>query len=316
MIDRWDAERVDRLLSFTGDADGGVSRVLLSPTAGDRSGRSVDAAMPNDDLVHFGRPPLSEVALSIQFESLTAFSYAEIGALRDHFRSSFPRVEYHPPLPPAFETFGPPSVLTMPFPFPFASIGGMPRVWLIDEQGVDVLQFQPDRFTRNWRKTENDAEYPHYDTVRSTFLSDLHSLAAFLEERKLGGLVPTQCEITYVNQLSAPDGYAELMGRAFSNWRNVRPSVLGESDNVAFNMSFVLSGAEGAPVGRVYFQATSGFDNAGQRVVHLMVIGRGAPATSTIEGAVDLLDLAHGHIVKSFLELTTAEIQAEWERRA
>jgi uncharacterized protein (TIGR04255 family) len=272
--------------------------------------------MPNDDAIHFGRPPLSEVALSFQFEALSAFSYAEIGMLREHFRPAFPRIEYQAALPPSFETFGPPSVFPAPFSFPFSLPGGIPRIWLLDESGVEVLQFQPDRFTRNWRKTGEDSEYPHYDRIREAFLADLASLDRFLEDQGIGRIIPTQCEITYVNQILAPDGYSELVGRVFSNWNNPHASNFGELDNIAFNASFVLKRDDGTPVGRLYFQATSAFDIERRPILQFMVIGRGAPKARTIEAATDFLDFAHDRIVKGFIEMTTPEIQAEWGRTA
>ncbi len=270
--------------------------------------------MPNDDTVHFGRPPLTEVALSFQFEPLAAYGYAEIGLLREHFRATFPRIEYHPALPPSFETFGPPSALPFLISYPFAMPGGVPRVWLLDDRGVEILQFQPDRFTRNWRKIEEGAKYPHYQAVRTAFLADLESLERFLDGRSLGRLVPNQCEVTYVNQIAAPGGFGEVMGRVFTNWKSLGPTDFGELDSVAFSTGFVLRTDEGDPAGRMYFHASSAFDQLKQPIVQLVVVGRGAPRAPTIEAATDFLDLAHARILSSFLELTTPEIHAQWER--
>jgi len=274
--------------------------------------RPRDTMTRPDDLVHFGRPPLSEIALSIQFESIGAFSYADIGGLKDHFASSFPRVEYHPALPPMFETFGPRSVFAGHFQFQFANAGGIPRIWLLDIGGAQVLQFQPDRLTRNWRKTGDDDAYPHYENVRKSFLANIADLERFLADRKLGTIVPTQCEITYVNQINASGGYANMMAHAFSNWRDVQPSGLGLAETVSFNTSFVLPGPDDSPRGRIYFEAGSGFDAFGNPTVQFTVVGRGAPISPTIDGAAEFLDLVHDRIVRGFIELTTAEIQAEW----
>ncbi len=272
--------------------------------------------MPKDDAVHFGRPPLREVALSFQFEALSAYSYAEIGLVREHFRSAFPNIEYQPTLPPSFETFGPPSVFPMPFPFPFALPGGMPRVWLLDESGVEVLQLQSDRFTRNWRKTGEESEYPHYNRVRTSFLADLASFEQFLRDRDLGQILPTQCEINYVNQIDVSEGYGELMGRVFSNWSTPDGSEVGDPDSVSFNTSFVVKSEDATPVGRLYFQAASAFDNQRKPILQFMVIGRGAPKARTIEAAAEFLDLLHDRIVEGFIAMTTPEIQAEWARTA
>ena len=268
---------------------------------------------PPDDLLHFGRPPLTEVALSIQYDPLVAFSLADIGGLRDHFSPSFSRMEYHPVIPPFFETFGPAPVFAGQFPFQFANPGVVPRVWLRDDSGGQVLQFQTDRVTRNWRNTGDSEAYPHYESVRASFLADIAALETFLADRHLGSLVPTQCEITYVNHLAAGEGYARLMDRAFSNWRDVQPSAVGSAENVSFNLSFVMPGPDGSPQGRIYFQTGSGFDASGMPAVQLTIVGRGNPLAPTISAAAEFLDFAHDRIVTAFVELTTAEIQAEWE---
>ena len=72
----------------------------VQPTGGNGNAETRSA---NPSSPHFRRPPLVEFAISIQFEPLTKFSFAEIGPLWDHFRDPFNRIEYHPQAPPTFE---------------------------------------------------------------------------------------------------------------------------------------------------------------------------------------------------------------------
>lgn len=57
-------------------------------------------------LPDFEAPPLTEVALSLQFQQIANFGFVDIGLLWARFRERFGRVEYHTPLAPNFETFG------------------------------------------------------------------------------------------------------------------------------------------------------------------------------------------------------------------
>jgi uncharacterized protein (TIGR04255 family) len=272
-----------------------------------------------EELLHFSRPPLTEVVLSFQFEPITKFSFADVGRLQDHFGTQFHSVEYHNQHPPMTETFGAPnggiSQIQFQFPLQIGMSAGIPLIWLISEDGARVVQFQPDRLVGNWRKTDRDTEYPHYDAVKASFLNDLRQLQSFLDARNLGALNINQCEIAYVNQIPVAISYGDTMARTFSNWANVAPEAWGEVEDASFATRFVLK-CEAAPIGRIYFQANPAFDKNGAATIQLVVVGRGAPHSPTVESAVEFLDLAHDRIVRAFVDLTTQDAQKDWDRTA
>ena len=41
-----------------------------------------------------------------------------------------------------------------------------PRLWLMNEQGSQLLQLQQDRLVVNWRRLPSDIPYPHYESIR------------------------------------------------------------------------------------------------------------------------------------------------------
>jgi uncharacterized protein (TIGR04255 family) len=267
-------------------------------------------------LPDFEAPPLTEVAVSLQFQQIANFGFVDIGPLWECFRDRFSRVEYHLPLAPTFETFGLPQGTRQPFLMNFGVLPPLPRCWFINAPGTEVLQFQTDRFVSNWRKVEVDNVYPRYEHIRARFAAELDTLNAFLTERGFGPLVPNQCEITYINVISVPDGVGERTSRVFKNWSPTADRHLGEAEDVAFTCRFRISDELGEPIGRLIAQTSPASDAEGRPVIQLMMIGRGRPPSPTLEAAFDFFDIARDRIVCGFAELTTDEMHKIWKLRS
>ena len=56
-----------------------------------------------EDLPDFRDPPLVETVLSLRFKPLEGFSLGHVGLLWHQFRSEFPLIEEHSPLPVALD---------------------------------------------------------------------------------------------------------------------------------------------------------------------------------------------------------------------
>jgi hypothetical protein len=66
----------------------------------------------------------------------------------------------------------------------------------------ELIQFQQDRFMHNWRKVPGQkSEYPRFDPIISKYTSELETLETYFRSKTWGPIVPTQCELTYVNQM-------------------------------------------------------------------------------------------------------------------
>ncbi|HVH77328.1 MAG TPA: hypothetical protein VM755_20620, partial [Stellaceae bacterium] len=99
--------------------------------------------------------------MSIQFDGLSPIEFIDLGSRwRQTWRHRYPKVEYHPPLPPAFEIFGMPAA-PLSIQIRLSQVPDLPRLWFVNEAGTEVLQVQSDRFVHNWRKI-GTAEYPRY----------------------------------------------------------------------------------------------------------------------------------------------------------
>ena len=158
------------------------------------------------EFVSFSEPPVSEVALSIQFGAET-FGLATYGLFVHRLRAEHPDVQRQPVLPPIVESFD--HVPRMPsINFQFADPAAMPRLWLVTKDGTELVQLQHDRISYNWRKLSAAASYPRYSHIRERFSSVLGALAEALSEARDPSApeeawsTASLCEVSYVNTIA------------------------------------------------------------------------------------------------------------------
>jgi uncharacterized protein (TIGR04255 family) len=261
------------------------------------------------DLPDFQDPPLTEVALSVQFDRL-GLGLIDLGEIWALFRRDFPKVEYRPLLPPVFETFGLPSVSNGPgIRLDLVDAMDLPRVWFLDDSECELIQFQGDRFIHNWRKTPKGGEYPRYEAIRHRFLAELNTLATYVSEKGLGMIRPNQCEVTYVNTLplrSKPFPLASFSDRDLEG--------AGEFEDVSLVARYLMRNAADVPIGRVTIQTGHSVSPDGQLAMALNITGRGPPREPTMECIPEFLDIARRAVVKAFVGFTNEEMHRVWQR--
>jgi uncharacterized protein (TIGR04255 family) len=252
------------------------------------------------------------VAVSVQFAKLADFGIVHAGLLWEQFRSEFPIVEYRQPLLPVFETFGLDQPLTPPrIELQIAESMELPRLWFLDRENAELIQFQTDRFIHNWRKADTQRPYPRYEAIRERFLSELQALEAYLAQNALGKITPNQCEITYVNVFRVPNGVSALR-----HLNQIDVPAVGDFEDAALMGRYRFHDDDGHPIGRVLFQASPGFDASGERVIQLNITGRGPPNSTTFPAVLEMLDRARAAVVRTFAAITTDEMHTIWKRRA
>jgi uncharacterized protein (TIGR04255 family) len=265
-------------------------------------------------LPDFENPPLTEVALSIQFEALSPIEFVDLGPLWSGLVGRYPNVEQHPPLAPAFEIFGmPPAAATLQFQL--SAMPDVPRFWFVNEAGTEVLQIQPDRFIHNWRKVGEGEQYPRYERIRRTFLSEFSRLSRIIENRHAKTPTPNQCEVTYVNQVPITDANTSVIQKTLAILRIPDDFPAGSSEDAGMQIRFVLPGQDGRPIGRLIVQAGSAVTPKGVPVFQLMLTVRGRPFTPDLTGARQFMDMGRKVIVESFAALTTEQMHKVWGRR-
>jgi uncharacterized protein (TIGR04255 family) len=148
------------------------------------------------DLPNFDRPPIDEVAITLQLsEPIPGFTDAHAGLYWQAVKQAYPRVESQPRISVPRETLdeGPPTVQTLQIPmFP-----GGGRTWLVSDDDAFLIQIQSDRFARNWRRREQ--EYPHFEALAQSFWDSWHGFCSMLEGEGLSVPLVQHVEVTYIN---------------------------------------------------------------------------------------------------------------------
>jgi uncharacterized protein (TIGR04255 family) len=271
-----------------------------------------------EQLPSFEHPPVSEVALSVQFDKLPSLRAFQLAALWKHFSEQFPKVEEHPPLLPVVEQLklGP---QTGRIEFSMVNLPNVSRYFFITKAGNELIQIQTDRFGHNWRKTGEGDEYPRYKRIREQFKANLETFCEFLSSERLGRFTPTQVEISYVNHIVA-GGAWEKFGELNKvlNVQTLDSSLdfLDEAENMSHSERYLIrEPGTDRPVGRLHIQVEPGYRVADHKpTLDLTLLARGYPPESNTDGVLKFLDLGREYIVKGFAAVTRPEMHKIWGR--
>lgn len=270
-------------------------------------------ALPN-----FRKPPVTEVVVGLAFKPIEELSAIRIGQLwAEKFASAFPNAEEQPPYEPPVERFDQ--------PVPRFSVGleligfPRPRVWFINEAGDEVVQIQHNYFACNWRKVQPDAEYGRWASRRSSFERSLSAFQSFLAEHALGDVLPTQCEVTYINHIEPSDGWRDHSDAAtvFTFVRNPafeEEGFGGRLEQVQLSEQLRLE-REGEPIGRLHVVLQPAFRRHDNQPIYVLELtARGRPLGEDTHGVLSFLDEGRAAIVRAFAAITSSAMHEVWER--
>jgi uncharacterized protein (TIGR04255 family) len=162
-------------------------------------------------LPDFDNPPVVETVLSVQFDKIPAMQGVHFGLYWREIKSRFPIAEELHALPRVIEQFRELPHSGARIRFEALETPSIPRLLLRNEVGTEIIQVQNDRFTKNWRKSGEKDQYPHYDPViKPAFVRDFLGFQAFLTQEGLGTVKVNQCEVTCVNHIVAGEGWHEF----------------------------------------------------------------------------------------------------------
>ena len=275
-------------------------------------------SQPTPPLPKFGKPPVSEVVMSVQFDPLSGLAPIHLGRWwKDERRERYPITEERPPLEPTREEFGPSPISEPRFNLRLLGVPPTPAVWFLTQGRTELLQIQRDRFTRNWTKGASDQPYPSYDNLWPAFEDDFNQFCQFLSDEGIGDPAPIQCELTYVNPI-APETEWERHGqldRILLPWSGqYSEGFLSEPEDVQVAIRYKIPGPDGEPAGRLYVTVQPVWSEGPEPKVLMTLSARGRPFGPGIRGAMAFLDRGHEWIVRAFTTLTTPAMHARWER--
>ena len=270
-------------------------------------------------LPDFERPPLVEVALSIQFDALSSLGVSQLGLLWAEYKERFPKTQEQPPLPAVTETFGRKPDRRVEVSFEMLEALPTPRLWFLSEAGDELIQVQKDRFIHNWRKLGEGQEYPRYTHIREVFVRQLSAFCDFLQREKIGELVPNQCEVTYVNHFASHEGWEShgQVDNVLAVWSSqLSDDFLPEPEDVRFALRYVIPDDEGNSAGRLHVSLQPAYRSTdSEAILVLELTARGRPLGDGVEGALRFLDLGHEWVVRGFTSVTTRAIHQIWGRK-
>ncbi len=263
-----------------------------------------------DNLPDFSDPPLDEVVLGVQFAPVPKYSSVGSREVWGLFKDAFPIVEEHPLLSPQFETFSGANPLPdLPFFLGRPPVGS--RLWFFSRDLNHLIQFQPDRFITNWRKTANLQPYPRFETIADSFEKNLLLLAEHFKAVFSYQIEINQAAISYVNLI--PVGEFAEAGR----WFTVCNSGSVDVEALSTNFVQVVRDRDRKPYARFVTELQSVFTLPARKKAFKMSLAfKGKPAASDVPSAIAFLRDGRERIVKHFRDITTAEAHESWGRRA
>jgi uncharacterized protein (TIGR04255 family) len=267
-------------------------------------------------LPDFGRPPVVEVTLSVQYERLKNIRTPHLGLFWAAVRSQFPHLEEYPPIPPVIEALGPTPELESGMRVEFLKVPPVPRCLFINADGSELIQVQKDRFIANWRQTRQSAEYPRYEHVREMFVANLGVYTEFLESERLGSIAPNQCEVTYVNHIRADEiwNHAGQLDRILTVWNSrYSDEFLGTPEDVRCAIRYAITDGNDA-LGRLHVSIEPKYAPDRAPMLVMSLTARGRPKTQDLSGVLGFFDLGREWIVRGFTSITSTEMHHAWRR--
>lgn len=278
-------------------------------TAGD------DMAQNEPTLPHFERPPVSEVALSVEFAPLGDWKLSNVVKYWQAIQDEYPDIQVQPELPPAIENFD----QGMLGQQQFVRFGGPPehlRFWLVGNPPANLMQIQRDRFIVNWRKVSGQEIYPRYAReIRPRFVHQWSNFQAFLSGHGLGSPTVLQCEVTYINDIVRGDGWNSIddLPQLLTSWSGKRSgNYLPSLESLNLGCSFLMVPENG----RLYVTVQHlkrAIDSA--EVIQIRLFARGKPQSGNDTDVMKCMDLCHEWIVRGFTDITSEPAHKRWERR-
>jgi uncharacterized protein (TIGR04255 family) len=266
-------------------------------------------------LPEFANPPVSEVALSVEFTAIDEWRPAHAGLYWARIKSEYPVTEAQPPLASQIERFGERLPQVPAVVFDMADPNAI-RSWFLSDDRTKLIQVQRDRFVVNWRKMTGAEVYPRYEReMRPRFEREWRRFEKFLQEESLGSLRARQCEITYVNDIPRGEGWntpAESLSLFSPWWGDVSVGFLKTPELVNVAGSFRMPGE----TGRLHFATQNVVRNRDQlEAVQLRLTARGFPDSQDLDGVLAWMDLGREWIVRGFADITSPSAHALWERK-
>lgn len=251
----------------------------------------------------YKKPPVNEVVCGIRYQTPEKIRIPHIGILWSKLQKEYPIIQHASP------------ILSGGLPLEDISTGlPLPRVWFVNEQDDQLIQFQFDRFYYNWRRRKNI--YPRYPNVIKNFQMTFEIIKAFFKENNLGPFLPVELELTYINHIPKGEGWNsfEDMQNLFVDfkWTPRNDRFLPNPIKTMWVSVFQLPNEKGTMT--VNIKEATRISDKIPVIVFELIAKRQCETTIEQDEIQAWYDLAHEWIVKGFTDLTIPKVQKDiWE---
>src|SRR4030042_1305232 len=268
-------------------------------------------------LPEYEKPPVVEVAVMVQFEA-PSLRIHQIMHWWSRIKDEYPGLEQAPAIQTATESFDISKISHPKVQFQLLDSPPVPRLFLKKAADTELIQIQQDKFGYSWRKLEPKDDYPRYTAIRSSFEKQLILFNEFLLNENIEPMIPTLCEVTYVNHILG-SGIWHNHNELYKVIPSVTPKLTDDflplPEDMQFTTRYIMSKNDGEPLGRLYVSLEPRFLTADMTPIFLMrLTARGAPRGKGQESILEVFDLGHEWIVRAFTTLTSSEMHKAWER--
>jgi uncharacterized protein (TIGR04255 family) len=262
-------------------------------------------------LPDYKQPPVTEVAVSIQFAPLQELTAAHIGLYWAKIKDAFPSVKEQPPIVHLVEN----PEAEYKFGMSLSQKPDLPRIWFTDKTGTALIQVQRDRFVYNWRRVKDSDEYIRFPAIKKKFLLRWGEFSSFLKEQGISDPQVDQCELTYVNRIDQGE-----LWESPAKWGNLFPllawkpksTFLPEPENLRLHMRFSAPAVRG----RMHVDILPAIlPGSKAPIIQFSLTVRGLPAKLTDEALDSWYETAREWIVTGFADLVSKEADVLWQRQ-
>src|SRR5260221_2726440 len=249
------------------------------------------------------RPPVVETSLGCFFTGVEGWNILHFGALWEKFRAKYPKVDF----PPAVVQVADP-------PGHFRLMPGQPvfpiRAVFTDERKTQLVQIQTDLFLHNWRKSDENPAYEHYDHIFPLFKADWEAFTSFLREQKLPRPKLSRCEVTYFNHLVRGENWGEYetFPKLFRFWRGFeKGSVFSKLEAAALNLVQTIGKGKATVVVAPGVRLSDG-----KEILQVNFTATRTPENSEDRDLFDGLNECHDIALVAFKDIFTDEALKAW----
>lgn len=265
-------------------------------------------------LPEYENPPVTEVVLNIQFDTLQKFTAVHPGLYWHRFRDKFPIVSMHPPIAKFQEQFDG-EIQKAGSQLELFDVPPLPRCWFVDSSNNKLVQIQSDRLIHNWRKVTGQEYYPRYESISKDFKAIWLDFLKFCKDENLDTVKPNHWEVTYVNHLPKKGLWNSVSDfpKIFSNWAGKSSGdFLSSPENVSFKVSYVFPEKRG----RLHISVDPAYKiDDKSMIIRLNLTARGKIVSSEPDSIMECLNQGHEWIVRGFTDFTTPEAHKFWKRK-